>query len=162
MGSLMVYTFPQVEQLAGLSRETITRWKKLGIFVPELPQNMVLDGPYRRVFSFGDVVSLRTLSTLRREHRVKLSALGKAGMYLRRHADRSLTDVRIWVIDRQVVFREPAADRSGDDLGHNKQAFDVVDVDRIAKDVETDSAIYRVREPSTRGHIAQDPNIMGN
>ncbi len=77
---ISAYSEYHVERLAGLSRTQLRYWDKTGFFSPRF--GMRIDAaPYSRVYSFGDVVGLRTLAILRKEHRVSLR-------HLRQVADR--------------------------------------------------------------------------
>lgn len=162
MGSLMVFTLPQVERLTRLSRRTIVRWQRTGVFFPDYPQPLAIEGPYQRIYSFRDVVGLRTLAELRRVHHVLLSEVRKVGQYLKKYRRKSWSELRFWVIDRHVVFRDPKSSLliSGKDL--SQVAIEPIVLEDIALAVESDSAVLREREPETRGKIVRHRNIMSN
>src|SRR5690606_6517856 len=78
----VAFTGKQVTKLTGLPQWTLDYWEKTGVYVPAFVDERKRV-PYRRIYDFRDLVSLRTLANLRREHRVPLEELRKAGNYLR-------------------------------------------------------------------------------
>ena len=60
-------TADHVERLTGLSAGQLREWDKTGFFPPAYAFENRLS-PYSRVYSFKDVVGLRTLSILRKTH----------------------------------------------------------------------------------------------
>ena len=76
-GPIGAFTADQVCELTELSRSQLRYWDKTGFFKPEAGSLRM--GPYSRVYSFRDVVGLRTLALLRKH--TSLQALrGAAGM----------------------------------------------------------------------------------
>ena len=84
MPTILAFTGPQVQRLTGLSARRLAYWENTGVFrasyIDERPYRA-----YRRVYSFTDVVSLRTLALLRRY--VSLDELRRMGDYLAQHSD---------------------------------------------------------------------------
>src|SRR5690242_11229571 len=82
MARILAFTGQQVERLIGLSERMLRYWEKTGVYaasyIDERPRI-----PYRRVYTFRDVVSLRTLALLRKHHRIKLNDLRRSGAFLR-------------------------------------------------------------------------------
>jgi len=68
------------EQLTGLSRQTLGRWRRAGIFEPAFDRRGA-GGGLSWVYDYADVVMLRTLATLRREHGLGLDALQPVGAW---------------------------------------------------------------------------------
>jgi len=162
VSTMMVFAIPQVERLAKLSRRTIMRWQIQGVFFPEHPDVMPTPGPYRRIYSFADVVGLRTLSTLRRQFDIAIEELRSVGAYLKKHRRSPWSDLRFWVVNGHVVFRDPQSQLliSGKDL--SQVAIETIVLGEIAQSVEADTEILKQRDPGNRGRISQNRNIMSN
>lgn len=160
--ALMVFTSPQVRRLTGLSQSTLKRWQDKGIFIPEDPKPLEISGPYRRFYSFRDVVGLRTLSLLRSRHHVQLAELRKAGDYLRQHVESPWSSMRFWVVNGRVVFRDPGTHMTmvGGDPG--QLVIEEVVLDSIARDVEQESQSFKKRDPETFGTVARSRHVMSN
>jgi uncharacterized protein (DUF433 family) len=160
--ALMVFTSPQVRRLTGLSQSTLKRWQDLKVYIPEDPKPPEISGPYRRFYSFRDVVGLRTLSLLRNRHKVPLADLQKAGEYLRRHVDSPWSSMRFWVVNGRVVFRDPGSQQAmaGGDPG--QLVIEEIVLDTIAKDIEKESERFKERDPGSIGNVARSRHIMSN
>jgi uncharacterized protein (DUF433 family) len=158
----MVFTMPQVERLVGFSRRTIMRWQNEGVFFPDYPLGIDVEGRYRRVFSFKDVVELRTLAKLRREYAIAVDQLKRVGAYLRDHCQSPWTDLRFWVVGGEIVFRDPSSDllMTGRDL--SQVAIELIVLTDIAKSVEAEAEALKTRDPSTLGKVIRHRNIMSN
>ena len=86
------FTADQVCELTELSRSQLRYWDKTGFFKPEAGSLRM--GPYSRVYSFRDVVGLRTLALLRK-HTSLQSLRGAAGMF-HKHSDYPWANLRFY------------------------------------------------------------------
>ena len=66
----------QVERLTGLTKAQLRYWDKTGFFAPKFADENRRRA-YSRLYSFKDVVALRTISILRNQHNVPLQHLRK-------------------------------------------------------------------------------------
>ncbi|MGI8477797.1 MAG: DUF433 domain-containing protein [Thermomicrobiales bacterium] len=162
MGVLMVFTVPQVERLTGLSRRTVKRWQESGVFIPDNPEPLAIDGPYRRIYTFRDVVGLRTLTLLRRKYGVGVEQLAKVGDYLKRHVDAPWSSMRFWVSERRVVFEDPELGRRRIAGVDPKQIALEIALAPIAGAVERDAETLKRRDPAKVGTVDRHRNVMSN
>lgn len=162
MAGLAVFTVPQVERLAGISRRTIGRWIVSGVFVPEDDETPPLTGPFRRVFSFRDVVALRTLAKLRKQHGVSPDELARVGAYLRQHVDSPWSSLWFWVVNGHVVFRDPATGEHVAGSEPGQRLIEEIVIEAVARDVERESAGLQDRDPSMFGRVDRSRNVMSN
>jgi DNA-binding transcriptional MerR regulator len=99
----------QVERLTGLTKAQLRYWDGTGFFQPRYA-----DEDRRRVFSrlysFKDVVALRTLGVLRNEHEVALQHLRKVAKKLSHLAEDKWTKQTLYVLNKKVIFHEPGTD----------------------------------------------------
>jgi uncharacterized protein (DUF433 family) len=162
MGSMVIFTLPQVERLTGLSRRTIRRWRLGKVFAPEYPRQPAVEGLDRRFYSVRDVVVLRTLAKLWREHGVSLDALKRAGAYFRINRATPLDDLRLWVVQGRVVTGPLPSEghATGDEPGSG--AIEEIDIGEIARVVARAAEHLERRDPETRGKIARHREIMSN
>ena len=73
---VFAFSADNVIRLTGLTKRQLQYWDKLGFFPPQYAsQNR--RSPYGRVYSFPDVVGLRTLSLLRNAHKISFQRVRK-------------------------------------------------------------------------------------
>jgi DNA-binding transcriptional MerR regulator len=77
----------QVERLTGLTKAQLRYWDGTGFFQPKHADEDRRQ-PFSRLYSFKDVVALRTLGVLRNEHKVPLQHLRKVADKLSHLASR--------------------------------------------------------------------------
>jgi DNA-binding transcriptional MerR regulator len=160
MPPLLAFTSQHVQRLTGLSPRVLRYWEETGVFhasyVDDCPRR-----PYRRLYTFRDVVALRTLSLLRREHRIGLDELRKVGAFLAEHRDAPWASLRFRVAGRHVVFDDPEAGVpvTGKPL---RQAVIPIDLDDIARETEADAARLRERLPDDFGRVVRHRYINHN
>ncbi|MEA2529827.1 MAG: hypothetical protein QOG89_1471 [Thermomicrobiales bacterium] len=156
----VAYTGRQVEKLTGLSERVLRYWEETDVFratyVDDLPRR-----PYRRIYSFRDVVSLRTLAILRRDHKVKLEELRRVGQYLTRFYQAPWAELGFRVAGRHVAFRDPDTGEwvSGKPLGQRFIAFDLEDVRRTT---EAEASELNRRRPDDIGRLVRHRHVVQN
>jgi DNA-binding transcriptional MerR regulator len=104
-GSLEQFAFSadQVCELTGLSRRQLRYWDQTGFFAPEYSAG------HSRVYSFRDLVGLRTVAKLRRS--VPLQELRKVGAWLKTKHQTPWASLRFYLSGRTVHFKDPASQR---------------------------------------------------
>lgn len=159
MAVIMAFTTKDVERLTGLSARVLRYWEQTGVFSPSYvgPEP---HKPFRRVYDFRDLVSLRTLALLRRIHHVQLDELRRAGSYLRTYSDYPWSDLRLGVIGTHVAFFDPESSQwiSADPLGQ----MILIDVEGISKAAEQDARDLVKRDDRTVGKIERNRYVLGN
>lgn len=156
MPTILAFTAPQVQKLARLTKRMLTYWEETGVY----GASYVNDSPhraYRRIYSFSDVVSLRTLSMLRREHHVSLEELRKTGRYLRQFSETPWTR-QFWVVERTVLFLQEGTGELVDRKGQRSY----IDVSRVWAEVEAETSDWNRRDPRDVGHVARHRHVQHN
>src|SRR4051794_10446481 len=105
MAELLAFTTEHVCRLTSLSVGQVRYWDKTGFFSPTR-----MDGVRRafsRIYSFRDVVGLRTISILRNEHHVPLQQLRRIGEWLRAHHETPWSSLRFGLAGKEIVFFDP-------------------------------------------------------
>jgi uncharacterized protein (DUF433 family) len=157
----VAFTAKQVTTLTGLPPWTLDYWEKTevyeAVFIDERKHV-----PYRRIYDFRDLVSLRTLAKLRHEHGVPLDELRKAGRYLREtqpDVENPWTEMRFGVLNRKVVFRDPVT--GGWQTAQGQQVLPI-DIWPIAKQAERDAQKLMRRKDEDLGVIVRHRHILRN
>lgn len=163
MSRILAFTGQQVARLTGLSQRVLRYWEETGVYTASYvdPRPRV---PYRRIYSFRAVVSLRTLALLRQRHKVNLDDLRRAAAFLREtypdHPD-PWAELRFGILRGHVVFRDP---QTGDWLTATPpgQAILPIDVEEIARDTEREAVGLTQRRCEDVGQVVRHRYVLGN
>ena len=160
MAPLLVFTTDHVRRLTGLSSSVLRHWEETGVFrasyIDDRPHR-----PYRRLYSFRDLVSLRTLAILRREHHVKLDELRQAGQFLAAHEDAPWASLRLRLAGSHVVFADQASGVAAADNSLGQAAIPI-DLAEIARTTEIDAARLRERTTEDFGRVTRHRHVLHN
>lgn len=100
--------FFSAEQACRLARITLTQlrsWDRNGLFpAPRFDQKV---GAFSRIYSFRDVVGLRTLGMLRNKHHVPMSELHAFDDWYRDRYTSPWSTLVFGIAGKQLCFREP-------------------------------------------------------
>jgi uncharacterized protein (DUF433 family) len=107
---IAAFSADQVERLTGLSKARLASWDRTGLFPPTHADDE-RRSPYSRIYSFRDVVGLRTLCRLRDEHHASLQHLRQVADKLSHLANDLWSSYVLYVLDKKVVFDETGAGR---------------------------------------------------
>lgn len=143
-----------VERLTGLTRRQLRYWDKTGFFKPSYEVSGV------RVYTFRDLVALRTLGLLRREHGVSLQHLREVAERLSHLHPDLWRQKTLYVLDNRVVFDD---DSSGLRLEPaSGQIVADVPLRRVMGDVENAARALRDRPPEQIGKVERHRSIAHN
>lgn len=142
----------RVSRLTGVPRSTLTRWERTGVFVPSYVHPMA-HAPFRRIYSFRDAVSLRALAKIRRELRVPLEDIRKAGRYLAQYHESPWAELRFGVVDRRLVFWDPDKQQW---MGSDGQHVLELNMAGVPQEIEHGLPSVLEREPTQHGHITSN------
>src|SRR5262249_7849130 len=104
------FSAEQVERLTGLSKARLLYWDRIGFFAPSYADDN-RRSPYSRIYSFRDVVGLRTLYRLTADFHCSLQHLRKVAETLSHLANDLWSSQVLYVLDRKVVFEETGTGR---------------------------------------------------
>jgi DNA-binding transcriptional MerR regulator len=82
---LGLFTADQVCSLCGISARQLGYWNRTGFFKPRLAEGE--RRPFNRIYSFRDVVGLRTIGRLRNQYHVPLADLRRISDELKKTPD---------------------------------------------------------------------------
>src|SRR5690348_14440076 len=138
MTELAAFTAEHVCRLTGVSARQLGYWDSTDFFSPEL-----LEGYRRRAFgriySFRDVVGLRTIAILRNEHRVPLQELRRVGEWLSARIDRPWSSLQFALKGRRVVFLDPGSSAIVEPRGAGQEVLPIA-LEPIANEMRSEAA----------------------
>ena len=156
---LAAFSVDHAARVTGLSKSRLTRWDRLGFFSPEYVGDGDRGNPYARVYSFGDLVGLRTLKILADEYHVPLDELRKAAVELERGTDRPWSEIPLGVLKRKVVFDLNENPRNVTD---GQYALKHIPLGPIAQEVERVASGLKNREKGQIGKVEHRKFVVHN
>jgi uncharacterized protein (DUF433 family) len=155
---IQAFSEEHVERLTGLTKWQLRRWDNAGFFKPRYAYEDRF-APYSRIYSFKDVVGLRTISVLMKEHRASLQSLKCAAEELVRRGYDNWASLKLYVLKRQVYFQKPGSD---DAEGLKTGELAMIPVIDVIQDVEDRVENLKKRDPAKIGHVEQHKHIVRN
>ena len=148
----------KVSKLTGIPKQTLSHWEKSGIFkasyVDPSPRT-----PYRRIYSFRDVVSLRALAQIRRDAKVPFKDILAASQYLSQYYESPWSELRFGLVGGKLVFWSPEEQRW---LGAQGQAVLELNLDGIPDEIRRELPSISVRDSTDIGEITQHRYVLHN
>lgn len=157
-GLVQAFTADQVVRLTGLSRRQLAYWDRTGFFRPEYAAD-ARGGAYERIYSFKDVVGLRTLAVLRSVHGVSMPHLKKVAAELAGYSEAPWAEIRLKVWNRRVVFAEP---ETGRDRGVVDGQYVLLSLVEVMEDVRNGIAALKRRRLAEIGRIERHRHVAHN
>jgi len=102
---ISAFSEEQVERLTGLSKAQLRYWDRTVFFAPTY-MDETRRAAYSGVYSFTDLLALRTLSILRNQYSVPLQHLRKVAEKLSHLESRLWTATTLYVLNKKVSFHE--------------------------------------------------------
>lgn len=107
---IAAFSAEQVERLTGLSKSRLLSWDRTAFFAPSYADEN-RRSPYSRIYSFRDVVGLRTLYRLTEDFGVSLQHLRKVAEKLSHLSNDLWSSQVLYVLEKKVVFHESGTGR---------------------------------------------------
>lgn len=155
---ISAFTEEQVQRLTGLTAAQLRYWDRIGFFAPQYAADSRRT-PYSRIYSFKDVVGLKTLAILRNTYRVSLPHLRKVAEELSRYSKTPWADIRLKVWNRQVQFDEPDTGKTRGVVDGQYMLLPILDV---MEDLERDAAALRQRKKEQIGKVERHRFVSRN
>jgi uncharacterized protein (DUF433 family) len=147
-----------VVRLTGLSHTQLRYWDSTGFFRPRYAFES-RRSPFSRVYSFQDVVGLRTLSHLRKVHKIPLQQLRKVARQLSEYRDRPWSELILYVLGTEVYFREPETERIRAVLSSQ---YTLVHLESIIHDLTDEAEKLKHRSREQIGQIERHRFVAHN
>jgi len=157
--TILAFTVEQIHKLTGLSRRQIRYWDSTGFFSPSYAS--VKGRPFGRVYSFQDLVWLRTVALLNKKYRISMRRLRPIADWLGEHPAETWVTLTFYVSGNEFFFedRELNARRAA---GNLQQTVIPIEMKPIIRDAETAADALRDRAPEEIGQIVQKRNVSHN
>ena len=152
------FTEDQAAKITGLSTGQLAYWARTDLFPASHPAE---SGPLRRIYSFRDLVGLRTVASLR-EMGVSVQELRKLGDWLRREHETPWASLRFWIGPKKKVYFSDPDSGTPLTVGPPYQGGIPVALDQIAAQVRAKVDTMRTRTPEQFGVVERNRNVMGN
>lgn len=107
---ISAFSEDHVERLTGLSKTQLRYWDRTGFFVPSYA-DANRRAAFSRLYSFTDLLALRTLSVLRNQYGVPLQHLRRVSERLSHLEAGRWTATTLYVLNKKVIFHEAGTAR---------------------------------------------------
>jgi uncharacterized protein (DUF433 family) len=160
MTQLLAFTAEHVCRLTGLSPRQLRYWDATDFFSPEL-----LDEHRRRAFgriySFRDLVGLRTIAVLRNSHKIPLQELRRVGEWLHANHESPWSRLRFALSGRKVVFADLTIGQFVEPKGQGQEVIPI-NLEPIASDMQRAADGLRHRRDDQIGQVVRNRYVVHN
>jgi uncharacterized protein (DUF433 family) len=146
---IRAFSADQVVRLTGLSHSQLAYWDRTEFFKPHYASQNRRD-PFSRVYSFRDVIGLRTLSLLRKAYKIPLQQLRRVARELSQYDEAPWSNLALYILGREVHFREPETEAI---RGALSGQYTCLPLSRIIYDLESEAEKLRQRSHDQIGRI---------
>jgi DNA-binding transcriptional MerR regulator len=155
---IRAFSAEHATKITGMSDRTLAYWDKTGFFKPQFAT--IGDGRSQvRVYSFRDLISLRTLRVLRDRHKVSLQHLRTVLDKLSAYSDAPFAELTLRVQAKEVHFDEPETGRTRGVVSGQYVLLPIIDV---INDVNAAADQITRRAEGDFGKTEQHRNINHN
>lgn len=155
---IQAFSTEHVVKLTRLSQGQLRYWDKTGFFSPRFASEN-RRSPYSRVYSFRDVVGLKTIALLLKEHGVSLQHLRKVASKLSSIKDPLWAETKLYVLNHEVHFQEPGTRRIRGALSGQYAMIPLVE---IINNVADESKRLRERSMEQHGKLERHRYVAHN
>lgn len=146
---ISAYSADHVVKLTGLTMRQLAYWDDLGFFKPQYAAHE-RRAPNSRIYSFKDVVGLRTLSILKNTYKCSLPHLREVAAELQKYSKTPWADLTLYVLKRKVNFNEP---ETGRPRGVVDGQYALIPISSVMEDVKKAADKLRERPAHQIGKI---------
>lgn len=150
----------QASVLTGLPKTRLFKWDREGFFRPSLAEDN-RRFPFSRIYSFEDVVELRTLKILRDGHNVPMSELRRVASIFQQETTRPWSSRRLYVLKKRVAFDEPESGRPRN-VTDGQFIEECIELKSVAEDMAAKARAMMGRKSSTIGKVERRKFVMSN
>ena len=165
MTVLHAFTMEQAARASGVSERRIAYWDRTGVLSPSLSPAERTRGPHSRIYSFRDLVGLRTLGELRDRYHLPLQTLRVVGHWLRDRYAEPWASLRFFVLGSgrtaDILLRDPESDAIVSARKHGQVAI-AIELEPIARRTEAEAAKLVQRTSDQFGKVVQNRYVLGN
>jgi uncharacterized protein (DUF433 family) len=152
------FSAEHVAKITGLSERQLAYWDETTFFHPQYASFGEGRGIVR-VYSFRDVVSLRTLNVLKTKHKISLQRLRGVAEKLAEYSDAPFAELKLVVCKKEVGFREP---ETGGTRGVLSGQYILLPIIDVMQEVRQSALELNRRDQSEFGKIEQHRGVIRN
>lgn len=160
MAELAAFTADHVCRLTGLSSRQLSYWDQTEFFSPTLLHEHSRRA-FGRIYSFRDVVGLRTIAILRNTHEVPLQELRRVGAWLHDMHDTPWSSLHFALKGRKVVFYDPASGAIVEPRGAGQEVLPIA-LEGIANEMRDAAERLLDRRRDEIGKIRRNRYVVHN
>lgn len=160
MTELVAFTANNVCQVTGLTGRQLSYWDRTGFFSPTILDEYKRRA-FGRIYNFRDLVGLRVIAVLRKEHGVPLQELRRVGAWLRERHETPWASLRFGLRGRSVVFCDPDTSVFVEPRGAGQEVL-TIDVEPIASEMSTAANRLRERGKKQIGKLVRNRYVVHN
>lgn len=160
MTEIAAFTADHVCALTGLSSRQVRYWDTTGFFSPTLLDDFKRRA-FGRIYSFRDVVGLRTIAILRNQHGIPLQELRRVGAWLHDKHDEPWASLRFALQGREVVFFDPNKDVAIEPRGAGQEVLPIA-LEPIANEMSVAASRLRDRTRDQLGKVIRNRYVVHN
>jgi uncharacterized protein (DUF433 family) len=160
MGEIVVFTAGQVARITGVSERQLRYWDATDFYHPHFVVGERGE-PFGRLYSFRDVVALRTIAMLRQEHSIPLQELRRVGAWIGERDESAWGRTQFYVTGRRVIFDDPRTGLRQMTRSHG-QLLLPISLEPIAHQVREAALHLRERSEDQIGQISRHRSVVGN
>lgn len=160
----LAFTAAQVASMTGVSVGRLRSWERTGIFHSQWPEGEdFAGGPFARLYSFRDLVSLYTLKVLRDRYSIPPRVLREVSPWLHTYSETPWATLQFYRVGSDIFFLEPG---KGAMLGVQppKQAFlpFKIDMERVSSHINRKLSRMRQRKKREIGKTTRNRYVLHN
>lgn len=157
--TILAFTVDQIHNLTGLSRRQIRYWDDTKFFSPTYPSQR--GKSFGRVYSFQDLVWLRTVALLNKKYKIDIRRLRPVAEWLGKHPSESWSSLTFYLGGKQLFFEDRDLN-AWLAAGNPQQTVTPIEMQPIIRQSEAAAAQLRQRTPDEIGKITQKRNVSHN
>ena len=157
-GVIRAFSPDHVIKLTGLTKSQLYYWDSTGFFQPYYGHEE-RKSPHSRVYSFRNVVRLKTIALLRNKHKVSLQHLRRVGEKLSHLEEALWSNVKLYVVGRGVHFQEP---ETGHVRGVLSGQYTMIPLSHVIEDVAEAAKQLTQRTRQQFGRVERNRYVAHN
>lgn len=160
VAELAAFTADHVCRLTGLSSRQLRYWDQTEFFSPtHLDEHQ--RRAFGRIYSFRDLVGLRTIAILRKSHQIPLQELRRVGAWLHSKHDTPWSSLRFALQGRRVVFYDPESGVAVEPRGAGQEVLPIA-LEPIANEMRDAAVRLRDRQNDQIGRLSRNRYVVHN
>lgn len=155
---LAAFSIDHASRVTGISKSRLAQWDKKGFFSPEYLEDYDRGNAYARVYSFTDLVGLRTIAILVDDYKISIRELAATYPELAKNVQRPWANTQLAVWKKKVVWdlQSLPRDRHGQYVGNH------IELKSVASEVAAKAEELRRRSQDLVGATEKHRYVARN